>query len=286
MSDSDTSNAAKEWDEVRKGFKSSIMVNTSLSSLAQNLEGPDWPIKAKAETPASYVDLSYNEVREMLTLKGYPDHAGMLVSILKDTLSFDDPFGDMVQHTEESAERDNQLIKNMGKLGLAEDFPIVLTALDKDAREFCALEHMATLGEFARFAQNMSQNVIVGGDFRKLVNALSHVDEESLAEVLPFRPGAKGLHLIECLAQAQLAGDSPGRTQATLNHFKNAWETLKRDVAGGEDLSRKLVVLNDTEAEKRVGAILRPLIKGGRSGKTSGQDKSGLSGMLSRLFGK
>ena len=41
------------------------------------------------------------------------------------------------------------------------------------------------------------KNVIVGGDFRKLLNALSHVDEGALAEVLPFRRGQKGLHLVE-----------------------------------------------------------------------------------------
>ena len=48
----------------------------------------------------------------------------------------------------------------------------------------------------------MAQNVIVGGDFRKLLNALSHVDEQAIAEVLPFRRGATGLHLIEALALA------------------------------------------------------------------------------------
>ena len=48
----------KDWDEVRSAFASSIMVNTALSSLAQNLDGPDWPVKGKDETPAKYVDLS------------------------------------------------------------------------------------------------------------------------------------------------------------------------------------------------------------------------------------
>ncbi len=285
MSDSESKTTAQEWDQVRTAFKSSIMINTSLSSLAQNLEGPDWPIKAKEETPAAYVELSLDEVRNLLTLKGHPNHLDMLVSLLKDTLSFDDPFGDMVQHTEESAERDNQLIKNMVKLGLSEDFPINLTALDNQAREFCALENMNTLGEFARFAQNMSQNVIVGGDFRKLVNALSHVDESSLAEVLPFRPGSKGLHLIECLAQAEKVGGSIERTQETLLHFKDAWETLQRDLADGVELSRKLVVLNNPAAEKRVAEQLESLLNGADSGKSKDK-KSGLSGFFSRLFGK
>jgi len=38
---------AKDWDEVRSAFASSIMVDTALSSLAQNLDGPDWPVKSK-----------------------------------------------------------------------------------------------------------------------------------------------------------------------------------------------------------------------------------------------
>ena len=41
---------AKDWDEVRTAFATSIMVDTSLSSLAQNLDAPDWPLKGKDET--------------------------------------------------------------------------------------------------------------------------------------------------------------------------------------------------------------------------------------------
>eukprot|EP01035_Chromulina_nebulosa_P052927 gene52927-72240_t len=36
---------AKDWDEVRAAFATSIMVDTAISSLAQNLDAPDWPIK-------------------------------------------------------------------------------------------------------------------------------------------------------------------------------------------------------------------------------------------------
>lgn len=32
---------AKDWDEARSMFASSIMVDTAISSLAQNLDGPD-----------------------------------------------------------------------------------------------------------------------------------------------------------------------------------------------------------------------------------------------------
>jgi hypothetical protein len=281
MSDSTTNYTAKDWDTVRLAFTTSIMVDTSLSSLAQNLEGPDWPIKGGEETPSAYIDLGYDEMRELLVLKGYPTHANLLISILKDTLAFDDPFGDMVTQTEASAERDNQLLKNMAKLGIAEDFPIELTALDKDTREFCGLENLNTLGEFARFAQTMSQNVIVGGDFRKLLNALSHVDENSLTEVLPFRPGAKGLHLLECLAQAERAGDTPERRQAALARFQDEWQTLQAALNSGADLPRSLMPLKNPAAEARVAAILSPLLKGPVQAQPA--KKKGLFG---RLFGR
>ena len=43
----------RDWDETRAAFGTSIMVNTALSSLAQNLDGPDWPLKGKDETPTA-----------------------------------------------------------------------------------------------------------------------------------------------------------------------------------------------------------------------------------------
>jgi hypothetical protein len=51
---------AQEWDAVRTAFASSILVDTALSSLAENLDGPAWPSQDKAETPALYVDYDYD----------------------------------------------------------------------------------------------------------------------------------------------------------------------------------------------------------------------------------
>ena len=195
----------KDWDETRTAFASSIMVDTQISSLAQEPRpGPVWAtVKSKEETPSRYIDLSYGEALELLALKGQTaDKLDLLISILKETLAFDSPFGDMVEQTEAAAVRDNPLLKNMARSGVPENFPISLTALNSDTVEFCKLENLKTLGEFAVFAQGMSQNVIIGGDFRKLLNALSNLDEATLAEILPFRRGSKGLHLVEALGQA------------------------------------------------------------------------------------
>jgi hypothetical protein len=274
---------AKDWDEVRTAFSASIMVNTALSSLAQNLDGPDWPVKGKDETPAKYIDLSYDEMIEFLALKGQPPgRADQLVGILKDTMAFDNPFGDMVAQAEVAEKKDNQLLKNMARLGIPEAFPIALTALGADTREFCKLEKLATLGEFAVFAQDMSQNVIVGGDFRKLLNALSHVDEQALAECLPFRPGTKGLHLLEALAQAAASPAPAPRAAAAAEWFKPELEALKQDLLAGGTLARNLVLLGKPQVEARVTELLKPHL----GAAAAGEKKSGLFGSLSKLFKK
>jgi hypothetical protein len=251
-----------QWDEVRTAFASSIMVDTSISSLAQNLDGPDWPIKGKDETPAKYIDHSFEEVAELLQLKGQsPDRIDQLIAILKETLAFDSPFGDMVEQTQAAEARDNPLLKNLAKLGIPENFPIALTALEPGTLEFCKLEKLTTLGEFAVFAQNMSQNVIVGGDFRKLLNALSHVDEAALAEVLPFRRGGKGLHLVEALAQAARAPDAAARAELATTWFRDELAALEKELAAGGSLERQFVFLGNPGVEAKAIALLRPHLR-------------------------
>ena len=253
---------AKDWDEARSAFATSIMVDTSLNSLAQNLDGPEWPIKGKDETPAKYIDLSFDEVVELIQLKGQkPERMDQLIGILKETLAFDSPFGEMVEQAEAAAERDNPLLKNLAKLNISENFPIKLTALDAGTLEFCQLEGLNTLGEFAVRAQAMSQNVIVGGDFKKLLNALSHVDEAALAEVLPFRRGHKGLHLAESLAQAAGRPDAAARAEMASTWFRDEVSAIEQEIAAGGALARRFVALGNPELEKRAADLLRPHLR-------------------------
>ena len=276
---------AKDWDEVRSTFATSIMVDTALSSLAQNLDAPDWPVKGKDETPAKYIDLNFAEVTEMLALKGQsPDRIDQLIAILKDTLAFDSPFGEMVVQTQAAEARDNPVLKNLAKLGIPENFPMNLTALDAGTLEFCQLEKLATLGEFAVFAQTISQNVIVGGDFRKLLNALSHIDEVALAEALPFRRGAKGLHLVESLAQGMRSANPAVHAEAAVTWFKADLAAIENDLAAGGALARHFVVLGNTALEQQAAALLAPHLKAGGAGITEGVEKK--SGFFGRLFGK
>ena len=284
MSESANKYTAKDWDEIRSAFAASIMVNTPLSSLAQNLDGPDWPVRGKEETPAAYIDLSYDEMIAMLAMKGMAaTRADFLVTLLKETLAFDNPFGEMVAQSEASALKDNQLLKNLAKLEIPEAFPIGLTALSSDTIEFCKLENLKTLGEFCIFAQGMSQNVIVGGDFRKLLNALSHIDEASLAETLPFRVGVRGLHLPEALVQAAKATAPLKRATQAVEWFSVEFEQIKQELKSGGTLERYLSVLGNPAAEKRAAEMLLPHLK---SGGAAGAKKGGFFGSLGRIFGK
>jgi hypothetical protein len=275
----------KEWDDVRTAFASSIMVDTSLSSLAQNLDGPDWPIKSKEETPAKYIDLSLEEVTELLALKGQGDaRVDQLIGILKDTLAFDDPFGDMVEQTQAAESRDNPILKNLAKLEIPPVFPMNLTALAEDTLEFCRLEKLSSLAEFAVFAQEMSQNVIVGGDFRKLLNALSHVDEAALAELLPFRRGTKGLHLVEAFGQAVRSKNPVTRAELAATWFREELAAIERDLGNGGSLARHFVTLGDPALEAKAAELLRPHLKvTAKPGTAEGKKKSGF---FARLFGK
>jgi hypothetical protein len=274
----------KDWDDIRTAFASSIMVDTQVSSLAQNLDGPVWPVKSKDETPSRYIDLSYGEALELLALKGQTaDKLDLLISILKETLAFDSPFGDMVEQTEAASIRDNPLLKNMARIGVPENFPISLTALNVDTVEFCKLENLKTLGEFAVFAQGMSQNVIIGGDFRKLLNALSNLDEVTLTEILPFRKGSKGLHLVEALGQStRFTNPLPKAKEASV-WFADDFVQIKKDFTEGTGVARQLGVLGNIDLEKKVSDLIRQLIKPGSGG---GEAEAGKSGFFKRFFKK
>lgn len=289
---------SKQWDEVRSAFSTSIMVDTPIASLAQNLEGPEWPIKK--ETPAGYIDLTFAEAQELLASKGQPmERFDQLVDILKETLAFDNPFGDMVEQAAVASERDNPILKNMTRLEIPESFPIEFTFLQSATLDFCRLEKIGTLGQFAVFAQGLSQAVIVGGDFRGLLNALSHVDEPALTKYLPFRPGHKGLHLIEAIAHVArqmpanertllltkptLVNPSVREEAARLSaYFASERAAIRAQLNQGTALSRLLVVVGDPAIEALVAALLAPHVKTDAPVAVETKKK----GFFSRLFKK
>ncbi len=273
------------------------MVDTALSSLAENLDGPEWPGQGKVDSPADYIDFDYDEAVTALDERGYPPGTiETLVTILQETLAFDDPFGDMVSHSDAAAAAENPLLDNMKKLGFPADFPIRFSFLSSGTLEFCELENLETLEAFAVFAQGMSQNVIVGGDFRSMLNALSHIDEATLAKFLPFRPGSKGLHLIEAVGglvrglkpierdNISQRGAAPsatleGEVAKRVKYFAADVAALEKSIAEGTPLSRSVMVLQEPAIEPIVAKLLEPHIAGAVPEKKK-------SGFFSRLFGR
>lgn len=286
-----------DWDTARKAFSKSIMIETPLHSLAQNLDMPDWPIKGEGESPSKYVYFKYSELMTMPGFAGHPELVDQLITILKETMAFDEPFGEMVPKHALTVEKDNPILKNLAKLEIPEDYPMGLVALTAETREFCTLESLGTIKEFAMFAQNIAQSVIVGGDFRTLLNALSHIDENTLAMYIPFRPGAKGVHLLEGLAltvraypaevRAALAKDfgarlgaddvalaasvprddaaTAGKTLARqagsyIEYFQADLASLQQQVNEGMPLGRLASVLNDPVVEVIVTNLIKPYL--------------------------
>ncbi len=313
---------AKDWEDVRKRFHSSIMADTSLSSLAQNLDTADWPVKGEEEKPSKYIDFNHEELLMLPEIAGSEKRVDHLIGILKETLAFDDPFGDMVAQVEESASKENTVLKTLGRLGIPEDYPLALVNLSEGTRAVCASEGVATIGEFANLAQQMSTRVVIGGDFRALLNALSHGDEEGIGQFLPFRKGSSGLHLQEALglaaaavgrpeqvalakaygaklagteaAAAGLSADAQARAEqrvqtavnATLDWFKDAAAALVAKLNAGGSLERELVVIGDPVRE----AIAARFFRAGLAAKLNSSAAAPVApkkgGLFSRLFGR
>ncbi len=313
-----------DWDEIRKKFRHSIMADTSLVSLAQNLDTKEWPHTAEDEKPSKYIDFSYDELLMMPEIAGKADRADHLIGILKETLAFDDPFGDMVAQVEETSAKDNPILKTLAHLGIPEDFPLMLANFTEGTRMVCASEGVKTIGGFANLGQQMSTRVVLGGDFRTALNALTHGDEEGIAQFLPYRKGAAGLHLAEAiglvaaglprpeqLALAKYYGAKLGATEvvavkalskeqaekhesmmratvvAALDWFKDEKAGLLKHLAEGGTYERYFVVLNDPAREAIAVRQVASLLKTDSKAAAAAApvaEKKG--GFFSRLFSK
>jgi hypothetical protein len=313
---------AAEWDEVRKRFRNSIMADTSLSSLAESLDTTPWPVAGEEEKPSKYIDFNYEELLMLPEIAGRADRADHLIGILKETLAFDDPFGDMVAQVEESSAKENPVLKTLGRLSIPEGYPLSLVNVSEATRAICASEGVKTIGEFANLAQHMSTRVVIGGDFRALLNALSHGDEEGVGQFLPFRKGSLGLHLPEALGlaasaagltrpeqvalakaygaklpateastaaalnsdqQAKLEGRVRLAIDATLGWFKAEKDQLLATLAAGTSLDRALVVINDPVRETIAAHFFRAVLPAAAAVDAPAPKKGGF---FSRLFGR
>ncbi len=317
---------AADWDDIRKKFKSSLMVDTSLSSLAQNLEGEDWAVKGADEKPSKYIDFTWDELQILPEIAGKADRIDHLISILKETLAFDDPFGEMAAQVEESSAKENPILKTLSRLSIPESYPLSMVNVSEATRAVCASEGVKTIGEFANLAQQMSTRVVLGGDFRTLLNVLTHGDEGGIGQFLPYRKGSTGLHLAEALGLASaglprpeqlglakaygakltpadaaaaktLASDQIAKLESTVklavnaafDFFKDEKAALVKQLGEGVSLDRYLVVVGD-QAREVIAARHAAAALGGAAAAGSVAAASGgddkKGGFFSRLFKK
>jgi hypothetical protein len=316
---------SSEWDDIRKKFRHSIMADTSLVSLAQNLDTKEWPHKAEDEKPSKYIEFGYDELLMLPEIAGNADKADHLIGILKETLAFDDPFGDMVAEVEKTAAKDNPILKTLSRLNIPATYPMALANFSEGTRVVCASEGVKTIGEFANLGQQMSTRVVLGGDFRNALNALTHGDEEGIGQFLPFRKGSTGLHLPEAiglvsaglprpeqlgLAKAYGAKLSPADAaaaksltkeqvekiesglrvtlKAALDWFKDQQPALVKHLEDGGTYERYFVVINDPAREAIAVKLTSSVLK--VSAKAAAASPTAgepkKGGLFGRLFGK
>ena len=259
----------------------------------------------------------------MPEIAGKEERADHLIGILKETLAFDDPFGDMVAQVEETAAKDNPILKTLARLGIPEDYPLALANFSEGTRVVCASEGVKTIGQFANLGQQMATRVVLGGDFRNALNALTHGDEEGIGQFLPYRKGSTGLHLAEAiglipaglpradqvslakfygaklthtdaaaakpitkeLAQKLEASMAPA-LKATLEWFKDQQAALTRHLEDGGTFERYFVVINDPVREAIAVRLAAGVFKVAAKAAPAAPAEQKKGGFFSKLFGK
>lgn len=304
MSTPVTRTTPEQWDELRLAFHGSVMLEIPLSSLAQNIDGCTWDLDGPEEKPSTYIDLNHGEVVNRLRASGMPaDMLDHLADILRNTLSFDESFGDMVEIA--GRVETDPVARNLQRLRIPEDFPISLCAFTPATTEFCQREEIHTLAQFLDFSRRASRHLLIGGEFRDLLKAIAHIDEATLARLLPFRPKSTGLHFVESLAliirplpleeRMRLARDPATATPDLLEqaarrmrHFADSAERLQAAINAGSPMARLVVSLDDLSLEAAVAALLERLLSKPEaavqphSAPTSEPSRTG--GFLRRLF--
>lgn len=264
-----------EWDELRHAFGRSLLANTSLAALAENIDGCVWPVAGEHETPAAYLDLTHSEVLARLTRQALPPtQLDTLAEILRGTLAFDESFGEMVQVAGKAEADLDPVARNLERLGIPPDFPVALCQFKPTTLDFCQREKIVVVADFLAFARTTTSQVIVASEFRDLLNAVSHIDELTISRHLPFRPKSTGLHFLEglalivrglredqreqiLLAPATLPGPLQVRRQALALYFADQVRALREAFAAGTPLSRLVAPLDELLIEPAVAALLQ-----------------------------
>ncbi|MDP0501576.1 MAG: hypothetical protein Q7P63_15900 [Verrucomicrobiota bacterium JB022] len=316
MENSPSGVTKQEWDSVRERFKSSMMVGTEMAKLASNVDRV-WPLKGRDEVPLKYLPLTLDELLMLPGIAEHPKRVRLMMDIFEETMAFDDPFGEMAEQVDSSSRHDDKPLKVLKDLEIPREYPVDLCNISAETRKFCQDEDIKTIGDFLLFAQNMAQNVVVGGDFRTMLNGFTSQDEKEIAKYLPNRPGFPGLHLPEAFGHIarslspeqfvymlQRFGGKPTAEQKQLRELsqeevtalderfntqkhklfaffeKESLDVLTVLKEGGSRQERYFMVLNDPQLEIVAMGVAR--IMTGEAGSGKARKK----GFFARLFGR
>jgi len=187
-----------EWDKLRYHLQDSMMTRTSLSKLAKDI-GTSWPIKGSDETPEKYIAYTLDALQEMPEFYGKGNRLPLLIRILRETLAMDDPFAEMVDHFDKFEHRDNESQQTLLDWDVPAEFPVELGNFSDDTLRLCRKEDIKTVTDLVDFAQRSAQTVVLGGEYRGFLNALSERDFKSLRKYLPVRLNEPGIYLSEAI---------------------------------------------------------------------------------------
>lgn len=306
----------EEWEHLRMRFFNSILNETEIAKLGQNV-GISWPFKESDETPLKYIDLDFEELQQVPGLIGKKKRVQILMDILRETLAFDDPFGDMVDTVEAESQEDDTFERILAKLNIPTNFPVALIQFEKGTHELLQNEEVTDLLGVVHFGQTLARNVVIGGDLKTFLNCLAHKDEVGIKKHLPYRNGQRGLHLPEAFGliadnlkpavklevlhdsgleltddehaergkasaliqegALKVAGD---RVKAICDWFSSEASELEQVLTTGGSPERYFIPINDARVE-RVAVVLAKLHFG-----ISDKSKGGLFGKISGLFGR
>lgn len=310
--------SAEEWEYICRRFTNSILNETEIAKLGQNA-GISWPFKGNDENPNKYIEYTFDELNSVPGLIGKKSRIHKLFDILRETLAFDDPFGDMADQVEAGNEQDDTFDRILERLEINKDYPAKFVHFRDDTIELLSRESNAqTLIDIIHFGQGLSHSAVVGADIKALMNSLAHKDHVGIRKHIPYRR-AGGLHLAEAIGliaddlndslQAELlfqsgaalsseelalrergvAADSERQLSSALdqvtelcNWFSVEAADLKEIFAAGGAPERFFLINNEPRTE-RVALALARLHFGVT---TIGAPKGGVLGKLSSLFGR
>lgn len=307
---------ADEWEFLRDRFRASALNDIELVILGQNA-GKKWPFKGSDETPAKYIEFDFEELHSVPGLVGKKSRVKGLMDILRETLAFDDPFGDMADKVEHDGETDVTYERVLDRFGIPHNYPAKFIAFDAEGRSMVRDEGFETLIDVVHYGQTLHYETEGADDLKAFMNSLAHREELGIARYIPYRRGASGLHLAEAIGQIAstidvslqielrsqigdvISDEEKQRLDRTStmtleSRLKNALERidavadwfaeeargLQELIEGGGSYERYFIALNDRDLERIALALAR--IKFG----DPRLEKTGLIAKLGGLFGR